>query len=270
MSAARPLTRRLVRPTTYGLAPLARAGLRPDERFVIYCPPRTGSALLSSLLDSHPAIRCEGELLSRRVPSPLTWFDGRSARARLRGNEVWGCKIISQHLTWFADEYGEGNELLVRLVDRGYHLVVLRRRQWLLQALSLVHSSRTQYHFTSSDSSRFSAMTVDPVQLLSLLHTVEQEDERAAASVEELPHVSLWYEDDLVTPDRQQATVDRLTDLFGVPRAPVTTNFVTVAPRTLAGRVANLEEVAELIARTRFARYLDAGSLSGAPPAVTA
>lgn len=248
---------RLRRPVTYGMAPLARAGVVTPQRFVIYCPPRTGSSLLASLFDSHPSVRCEGELLAKKVPRPLAWFDGRSAHARLQGQLVWGCKVISQHLRWFPEAYGEGDQLLRDLVERDYKLIVLRRRDWLLQALSAAHAVRTQYHFTSDEPTCFSAMRVDPVEVLSLLLTMEQEDAIVASSVADLPHLELWYEDDLRTPDRQQRALDRLTEELGIERATVSSRYVSVAPPSFAGRVANADEVAELIASTRFAPFLD-------------
>jgi hypothetical protein len=239
------------------MAPLARAGVVTPERFVIYCPPRTGSSLLASLFDSHPSVRCEGELLAKCVPKPLAWFDGRSAHARLQGQLAWGCKVISQHLRWFPEEYGEGDQLLRDLVERDYKLIVLRRRDWLLQALSASHAGRTKYHFTADEPTRFSAMRVDPVEVLSLLLTIEQEDSVVASSVADLPHIALWYEDDLQTPDRQQRTLDRLTADLGVARAAVSSPYVSVAPPSFAGRVENADEVAELVASTRFAPFLD-------------
>jgi hypothetical protein len=245
------------------MAPLARAGVVTPQRFVIYCPPRTGSSLLASLFDSHPSVRCEGELLAKRVPRPLAWFDGRSASARLQGQLVWGCKVISQHLRWFPDTYGEGGQLLRDLVERDYKLIVLRRRDWLLQALSAAHAGRTQYHFTSDDATSFDAMRVDPVEVLSLLLTMEQEDAVVTSSVADLPHVELWYEDDLQTPDRQQRTLDRLTDELGIEPATVSSRYVSVAPPSFAGRVANADEVAELIASTRFAPFLDRHAFEG-------
>lgn len=248
---------RLRRPVTYGMAPLARAGVVTPQRFVIYCPPRTGSSLLASLLDSHPSVRCEGELLAKRVPRPLAWFDGRSAHARLQGQLVWGCKVISQHLRWFPEEYGEGDQLLRELVERDFKLIVLRRRDWLLQALSAAHASRTKYHFTADETPCFDAMRVDPVEVLSLLLTIEQEDALVASSAATLPHIELWYEDDLQTPDRQQCTLDRLTAALGIAPATVSSRYVSVAPPSFAGRVANADEVSELIASTRFAPFLD-------------
>lgn len=252
-----PVLGRLKGPASFGLSRLARAGLVTDHRFVIYCPPRTGSALLMGLLDSHPDVRCEGELLASRVAKPLNHFDGRSALARINGRQAWGCKIISQHLRWYPDAYGGGTQLLDGLVERGYSLLVLRRRDWLLQALSAAHAVRTRYHFTANDRPGFKPMRVDPVEVLSLLLAMEQEDQAVAAAVRSLPHTPIWYEDDLLTVEAQQSTADRLVADLGLDPAPVTSSFVRVAPLTFTDRVANSEEVAELVGSTRFARFLD-------------
>jgi LPS sulfotransferase NodH len=248
---------------TYAASPLGHAGQRPARRFVIYCPPRTGSDLLVSLLDAHPSIRCEGEILATPIARPLTWFDGRSALASLRGRYVWGCKIITQHLQWYPDTYGPSGQLFRQLVDREYTIVHIRRRDWLLQALSLIHAAETKYHFTAGDDIRFEPMTVDPERLVYCLYAVEEQERLAEATLRGLPRLELCYEDDLRTPDRQAATMDRLADAFSIPRVAVQSEVVPGAPPTLCERVANLDEVAELLSRTRYARFLQPTSAAG-------
>jgi LPS sulfotransferase NodH len=258
------LTRaRLRRVATYAASPLVRAGRRPSQRFVIYCPPRTGSDLLVSLLDAHPNVRCEGEILASPVSRPLTWFDGRSALASLRGHDVWGCKIITQHLQWFPETYGPAGDLLRALTDRDYTIVHVRRRDWLLQALSLVHAAQTKYHFTAGDHVRFNRMTVDPEQVLYCLYAIEEQERLAEATLSELPRLELCYEDDLLTPDRQAATMDRLADALSIPRAPVQSDVVPGAPPTACERVDNLEDLANLLRHTRYARFLEPSRATG-------
>lgn len=257
MGLAQDAGLRLRRAATYAAAPVARLGYVPTRRFTIFCPPRTGSDLLVSLLDAHPRVRCDGEILRTPIPRPFSWFDGRSAITRWHGSSVWGCKIVSRDLRWAPEHYGSGHDFLSRLDDLDYRILYLRRRDCLLQALSLVHASRTQYHFTVDDDVRFEPMTVDPVQLLGCLYILEEEAEAAEAAVQGLPRVELWYEDDLLTADRQQATLDRLTDELSIERIRAETRVVAGAPPTLRERVANLEEVADLVGRTRFGRYLE-------------
>src|SRR3954454_17120767 len=60
--------------------------LAPEKRFVITCLARTGSQLLVSLLDGHPSIRCESEVLRARHPrvAPHVFLESRAFLARLR------------------------------------------------------------------------------------------------------------------------------------------------------------------------------------------
>lgn len=263
----RSLPHRARKAGTYAASPVGRLGRRTADRFVIYCPPRTGSDLLVSLLDAHPAIRCEGEIIRIPPRHPVAWFDGRAAISRVRGQSVWGCKVITHDLCWHPDRYDSGRAFLQRLDALGYQIICIRRRNLLLQALSLVHATSTKYHFTIEDNHRFEAMRVDPVHLLYCLYALELEDNEAAASVEGLPALQLWYEDDLLTSDRQQATLGRLTDLFGLHRITARSRVVPGAPPTLAERVANLDEVSSLVAATRFERFLhmSAGASLGYP-----
>jgi hypothetical protein len=59
-------------------------------------------------------------------------------------------------------------------------------------------------------------------------------------------------QDDLLQPERHQATLDRVFDFLGIERAPVTTRYV----RTGADRlhlVANLDEIYRALRNTEYA-----------------
>jgi hypothetical protein len=257
-------TQRLRRSAPHALAPLARVGVHPQERFVIYCPPRTGSTMLTSLLDQHPEVRCEGELLARFTPNPVHWIDGRAAWQTLRGRRAWGFKVITLHNRWYSYEYGTGAELLGRLVDRGFQVVTIRRRDWLMQALSASYAARAgKYHHTTGDGATFTRPHVDPIEVLALLHTMEEEDEVLQESVRDVPHLSLWYEDDLLSAEAKQRTLDRLCDRLHLGPVTATTPYRPVAAPTLADRVRNPDEIAELLGSTRFARFVRPPALAG-------
>ena len=55
--------------------------LRFPRRFVILTSGRSGSELLASLLDAHPAIVSEGEILQRPRRYPTAYLRGHALRA---------------------------------------------------------------------------------------------------------------------------------------------------------------------------------------------
>src|SRR3954454_23494887 len=81
----------------YGLSPWLRVA-GPRVRFVIFAAPRSGTSLLTSILDGHPDIRCEGELLRARMPRvhAVRFVDGHAVRTRLRDRaSVYGWKATA-------------------------------------------------------------------------------------------------------------------------------------------------------------------------------
>ena len=81
-----------------------------------------GSTLIASLLDAHPAIRCEGELLMHRLLLPLTYVDGRCGAAGRTGTSAYGFKILTHHL--MRDRgIADPRPFIAKLRDRGYRAV---------------------------------------------------------------------------------------------------------------------------------------------------
>lgn len=240
----------------HALAPLGRR--IEIDRFAIVCPPRTGSGLLASLLDSQPGVRCEGEILKDVAEHPDRTLDGSAALASGMRNHLWGCKIITMHLQWYERQYGPPVDFVRGLADRGYRIVVLRRHDLLMQALSAAHAVRTRYHFTASDRVSRDPMDVDPERILYLLYAIEEQDRLATSIAEQVDHVPLWYEDDLLTRTAQRRTIDRLASLLGYESAPLRTDLVPGLPPRLTDRVANLEALEAVLEPTRYRALLDA------------
>lgn len=240
------------RAAAVSISPLSR--LTSIQPFVILCPPRTGSQLLVSLLDSHPAIRCEGEILHDGSNVPLAYLTGRATLASRQGHDAWGCKVVTT--TFFRHGRRLGEDILDRLRDRGFRFILLRRRNWLLQAISWAHGAQTSWHFSGgSDTER--RFTPAPEEVVHMLWSVEREDRHAEIFAERYDHLSLWYEDDLGTTDQQQRTVDRLAASLGLEPAPVAAGLTRGLGPRLEDRVGNLDEIAALVAQTRWGRFLE-------------
>ena len=63
---------------------------RPSTRFVIFAQGRTGSSLLRSLLNAHPEVRTEGEILGRPVIDPVRFVE---RHATVSSPPVFGFKV---------------------------------------------------------------------------------------------------------------------------------------------------------------------------------
>jgi len=234
---------------------------RDVRRFCILTTARTGSELLVRLLDGHPRVRCEGEILSSSHVLPYTWLEGRSRLARLRGRDAYGFKISSFALApelEFA-VIKKGFEVIVdQLAAMQFRLIHLRRRNLFRQVLSAMRAGADErWHPRVADDVRPERMTVDVPLLFATMVRFEEHDLALARILERREHTALWYEDALERAEDHQATVDGIFDLLGVPHHPVQTDLRKISRGDVESDVANADEVAAALRATRFASFLD-------------
>ncbi len=247
------LTRRLGLVGWWASHPVtARVG--PAARFVVLAEARSGSSLLCSLLDSHPHIRCEGEILRHRHPrlDPLVFLDGHAARARLKGAQAYGFKLLASPDWW--NQKALAHEDIPRLVEHGFVVVGLRRRDMLAKAVSWLHAKTLgQWRWRELDDDARSTITVTADELYEALERVEVADRIQQDVASEFASLSLVYEDDLVDAAAQQATAARIAELLGLPPAPVRSELKKTAPPRLADRVANPDVVVQALESSAWA-----------------
>lgn len=225
--------------------------------FVIVTPGRAGSELLVTLLNSHPSITCDGEILSVPRLNPRRLIDGRRAVSFFRGRHAFGLKLLSPQL---ADVQGISDPaaFLTRLQGDGWELIRVRRRNLLEQAISWSRSLRyRQYHHRVGDNAKVEAEAVDPLEVLSLTWHFENREKLDDQLFEGLRYTTLIYEDDLIDADAQRRTVERVCRVLGVADAPTSTDLVKWHPRAQRDLISNFDQVAAAVASTRYARYLE-------------
>ncbi len=72
---------RLLNPAADAIADAALSGYGawrplPSKQFLIMIQGRSGSSLLCDLLDSHPGVHCQNELLVDRLKAPMAYLMG--------------------------------------------------------------------------------------------------------------------------------------------------------------------------------------------------
>lgn len=188
---------------------------RPAVKFVIFTGGRTGSTLLRTLLNSHPDITCEGELLKGRMLNPLRFIKSRSETCP---SDVYGFKLLSYQLRDVQNTITDKQAFLKQLEEQGFKFIYLERRDKKRQAMSVAHAMLTDYwHDTGDDSHKKPRVVISEEQL----SVLEAEIQKLTAFEKEvltgIGHLHLTYESDLAEEQQRENTMRKIFKLLEVP-----------------------------------------------------
>lgn len=220
--------------------------------FVIVCLGRTGSTHLVSLLDSHPEIRCFGELFTHHeatldeafVNSPLDDPVEYVAQVTAPLTErVVGFKLplnsVRAHPE--AAEVLEGTRI-VRL--RRLNLLALLASRRLLAETRVPQSTYGDYGDTT--------VAIDPKQALAVFRLTDEHERYLDGLAEGRPVFQITYED--LAAGRE---LDELQRFLGVDPVPLQSMFKRVRSRPLQETIANWTELEEALRDTPYERFLE-------------
>jgi len=229
----------------------------PQRKFIVLAHFRSGSGLLCDLLNLHPDIHCDYEILYRfqgsgMQPQFLLLFM-KSLMARTDA-QSYGCNIKLDQLNRV---HPDPRQFMRERYDDGWKVVYLKRENVLRAAVSNFIAAHHQRYSLPKDARGALPKThVDCGELLNLLdwyqRIADQEDDVLAG----IPHLKLIYEDDLLDTDRHQQALDRVFDYLGLPTAPVRARSARTSADDLADYLDNHDEVVQFVRRTRYARFL--------------
>ena len=229
----------------------------PQRHFLILGQYRSGTTLLVSLLNSHPDIHCGHEILlpqnAKVLLSPKYFIKGQAARYN---KKVYGFKVMWPQLK--RQRLINPEKLLHDLYEEGWKFIYLKRLNIFHQTIShLVASARGQWHYHADDLSERPLVTIDCDRLLKRMSWNEVLYREETAVTQNLPHLPLVYEQNLLHAENHQQTAKHIFQFLGLQSVPVKTDFVKVSPRHLSDIIQNYEEVIDFVRETKYAHYLD-------------
>ena len=229
------------------------------SKFAILFTGRSGSSYLTSMLDSHPNIICEGEMLAQIVhvgeppEKQLAWSRQFYDSARPQDIRSVGYK------TKLSDVVDPGGFRRL-LDDLGVRLIHLIRRNLVKQVISALNAERlhqkTGQWNIQDEGERLGPFSVDEKTFDSLLKNRMAGEKKLAESIAEIGRSAkqVVYEDLLRKPDE---TLQDLYDFLDVPSRPVVSQFRKHTPDDLRAVVTNFDELKQRYAGTRFEAMFD-------------
>jgi hypothetical protein len=227
-------------------------------RMAIVTTGRAGSELLSDLLDRHPRVHSEGEILRQGPEFPRAFLRGRVHTARRAGASAYVFKLAALQLA-FPRMILQPRLLFADLAADGFTFLYLTRRDALRQAVSYLRSKDNgAFHPRGESALPTGPQVIDPVELIASLRWIEEHDEVIAGALDGLPVRRICYEDDLEDPVARRATLESLFADLGVEPVFEASDLQKATPRDLSDAVANLDEVYDALRPTRFASLVPA------------
>lgn len=194
-------------------ASLLKPRNREVSKFLIIARARSGTTLLTQLLDSHPDVTCDREVLAKKVLFPRNYFLRLAGKSSSR---AYGAKLLSYQMV-LVQNFSDPRIFLEALVQDGVQLVHLTRDTFA-QTVSLTRAQQSrQYHIRKGDAAgpaRTSA--IEPGEFLRRLRWNDALLEYETASLRNLPYLTLSYETDLATREAQARSAQRVFEAIGV------------------------------------------------------
>lgn len=233
---------------------------KPKIKFVIFCHGRSGSTLLLDLLNSHPQVSCDGEILSRKVFSPSALIKCRSL---MSNKEVYGFKLLSYQIR-DVQKMVNPRSFMKAIHNKVYKVIFLRRSNLLRLVLSVLYAEfRNEWHHKITDGEvSHLKMKVDVENMLKMLKESEETYRFESEIMKEIPHFSLIYEEDLENRNTHDATLNKITDYLKIANSVSSTpDVVKITPKRLEDFVENLAEVENALIENSYEEYLEEPAL---------
>lgn len=247
------------------------------KKFVVVGTQRTGTTLVTTSLNSHPAIHCAGELFKMRRPHGSVdvldsgyrayidtalhlrvadfFFRGRLVPAFLDrffeqpGFKAVGFKLMNNHT--YPREFAS---LIPYLIRRHISVIHMVRDNVLKTHLSRLAAQRRRVFHATKKPTDLPKLNVSTVDLELKLSRIEAQGTRLKQLFQgNVPYVAVTYEGYIADSEKE---VQRLLSFLGVPSAPLRSPLVKVSPEDLSQIVENLDDVRRCLDGTRYSKWV--------------
>ncbi len=234
----------------------------PGKKFVIYTRGRTGSTVLTELLNCHPEIFCDVEIFNylyslSKVRFPGMYIKSCSKKAALYGKSTYGFKVKIAQLR-YEHNYYNYDKMLAGMHSDGWKFIYLKRENFLRHKLSNIVSSKTNiFHLKNGDINKSDKIHVDCIELLKGIEYSAEVEQTEEINLKNIPHLKLIYENDIQDNSKHQLTADKVFSFLGLRSEKVKTDLQRIVPDNLKDTIRNYEEVYDFLKDTKYSKFLN-------------
>lgn len=226
----------------------------PQNKFLLFSSGRSGSTLLLDLLHSDHSIYCDGELLKRKVLYPKQLIDIRSHREDV---STYGFKLLSYQLRDVQQSIEDKQAFLNMLVDEGYKIIHLGRENRLRQVVSIFYAmDQNNWHNRGKTSLTRSPIELDIDKLDTMLKGLEGLSDFENEILQNVSHLKINYETDLLQAAKHQTTVNRVCQFLDIPNIRSKTNLKKSTPIRWEDVITNFSEFEAYLLNSPYQKFL--------------
>jgi len=222
-----------------------------NNNFIIFGQGRSGSTLLRTLLNCHPRVVCELELLSHKrlskkhpviqhviFPFPIQYLYLKVTFAK---SDVFGFKL-------FMETRENAEHVLKKLYLKNWKVIYIQRKNIIKQSISLYIGRQTQQWVRRpSRPSPTEIYHIEPQELKKIIDQNISYLKQEKKLLENMDHLHVVYEEDLFYSDDWQRTADRIFSFLGISSVDVSSKNVITDLRTDAERIDNFDEIIQFL-----------------------
>lgn len=226
----------------------------PQNRFIIFGEGRCGSTALVSRLGSLNGVHCDNEVLAFKVPFPYQHMLMAASRSDC---DVYGCKVLAFHIR-DLQPIKNRDVFIKQLHENGFKIIHLRRNNLIEHAMSNIRANKFGYHQQKAKKRRKTGKVhVELEELMAWMTRTEGLYAYEDVLLEGVPRLSLTYEDNISDEEKQSRTMPQVCEYLGLPYEEGSCAYDKISPRSLRDSIENYDEIANALAGTKYAAYLD-------------
>ena len=223
------------------------------KKFLIIGRARSGTTLLTKLLSAHSQIDCHGEALNGYMISPAQHLHRLALKSQ---QSVFGAKLLSYQMVQIhrlKDPIG----FLKNLRNDGFTFIHITRGTFA-QTLSLAIAQKTENFHSDRGVKLKSQRTyyLEPEDFLQRIVWSDMLLQYERRIFEEIPHLDVSYEHDLVTKISQHQTIERLCEVFDVNSEITTSGLKKMLPSDPSEVIENYDEIIQTLRSSGYGHLI--------------
>ncbi len=233
-------------------------GTYSGKKFAIITEGRSGSSLLCDLLDQHPYIRCQSEILTDAVKDPLAFAQGSAAY--FKEAKAYGFKFKPSQVRNGNESLAALEHFLLALSEHRWEIYGLVRDNSLLCAISsLTAWKRGNLYHNTSDSNPLLGpkISLEPERVERKTREVVSENQTIRALCKKFARRTFVYEQNLATTQQQLKTYSLVFNDLELTPSSVTSEFRPISTGDPGMHISNWTQICEHLSQTDLSHFLE-------------